>query len=259
MKKMRKSLLFILFSLIVSLLSAQDSNIVIITGKVIDAESLTPVASVFLFNTSKSFGAQSDTAGKYRVLMLKEDSIRVSCIGYYTEYWRPDFSNIKNGKIEQTIYLKPQTYMLGAVDIFATRWKAFAYEVLNTEVRENEVEKRIIKWFNETVDGEDLSNINPKAGIRIPLPIFTHREQQLKKIKEQQKIFKLDQQAKQKYNKQFISDITKLKGKELDKFMKYCTLDRDFILRTSEYELIIIVNDIFLEYQLLQQNDLKFR
>ncbi|MEA3452203.1 MAG: hypothetical protein U9Q83_09930, partial [Bacteroidota bacterium] len=248
-----------LFSLIISLLSAQDSNIVIVTGKIIDAESLTPVSSVFLFNTSKSFGAQSDTAGKFRVIMLENDSIRISCIGYYTEYWRPDFSKMKNGKIEQMIYIKPQIYKLGAVDIFATRWKAFAYEVLNTEVQEDEVEKRIVKWFNKTVDGEDLSNIDPKMGIRIPLPIFTHREKQLKKIKAQQKIDILEQQAKQKYNKQLVSDITKLKGKELDKFMKYCTLDRDFILRTSEYELIIIINDIFLEYQLLLQNKLNFR
>lgn len=251
---MRRFILLFIFSIISIFIFAQDTTVIVVTGKVIDAESLTSVPSVFLLNTTKSIGAQSDTSGKYRILMKNTDSIRISCIGYYTQYWKPDFSKIKNNKIEQVIYITPQTYQLSAVDIFSTRWKSFAYDVLNTQIEENEVDKAIVKWFNETVNGQELSNLNPKSGIQIPLPIHTHREKQLSKISQLQKIEVLEQQANQKYNKQFVSDITGLKGNDLSKFMNYCSFDRDFILKTSEYDLIIIVQEIFMEYKQKNKN-----
>ncbi len=246
---MRRISFIFLFLLTTIFLSAQDTTVIIVTGKIIDAETLKPVASVFLMNTAKSYGSQSDSSGKYRILMLKSDSIRISCIGYYTEYWKPDFSKINNNEIRQAIYIKPQTYQLSAVNIFLTRWKAFANDILNTEIKEDATEERIVRWFDKTLSKQNLSQMNPKVGIQIPIPLITHRERQLAKIKKLEKIDKLEQQAKEKYNKQFVSDITGLKGSKLNDFMKYCSFDRDFILKTSEYNLIIIVKEIYLEYQ----------
>lgn len=248
---MKKIFIYLLFLLISIPFFAQDTTIYIVSGKIIDAETLKPVPLVFLLNTSKMYGDQTDTSGKYRILMMEKDSLRISCIGYYSEYWHPDFAKADaNNKIHIPIYVKPQTYPLGRINIYQTRWDAFVYDISKTEILEDETQKRLIKWISTIVDGEDLATLNMKAGIQIPLPIYTHREKQLKKIYKQQKIDELNKKAEQKFNKELVSNITKLQGEELNNFMKYCSFDRDFILKTSEYELIVIIKEIFEEYKL---------
>lgn len=250
---MKIKILFIFLILFAIKSFSQDSTIFVVTGKVIDAETLQPIPMVFLLNTAKFHGDNTDTSGVYRILMMKSDSIRISCIGYHTEYWRPNFKDLKNDetKINIPIYLRPQTYPLGKVDIYKTRWDAFVYEIANTEIEEDETQQRLIKWINRIVENEDLSSINVKSGIQIPLPLYTSREKQLKKIKQQKRIDELNKKAEEKFNRTLVSSITKLEGDELDNFMKYCSFERDFILQTSEYELIVIIQDIFEEYKLI--------
>ncbi|MBN2894157.1 MAG: carboxypeptidase-like regulatory domain-containing protein [Bacteroidales bacterium] len=253
---MKIRFIFLILILISGQLFSQDSTIYVISGKVIDAETLKPVPLVFMLNTTKMHGANTDTSGKYRILMMKNDSIRISCIGYYTEYWQPDFSeaNAQN-KINTPIYIVPQTYPLGKIDIYQVRWESFVYDMSNLELQEDETQIRLIKWISRIVENEDLASINVKSGIQIPLPIYTSREKQLKKIKQQQRIDELNRQAEEKFNKQLVSNITKLEGPELDEFMKYCSFDRNFIIQSSEYELIVIIQDIFEEYKLNPKKD----
>jgi len=229
---------------------AQDTNIYIIVGKIIDAEELKPVPMAYIINTNRRTAVQTDTTGKFRILMDRFDNLKVSCIGYYTESIKPNFKSAdKNNKIEMVFYIKPQTYMIGKVDIYRLRWDAFIYDISQTELEEDEKTERITKWFAEIIDNEDLEKINVESGIRIPMPIYTHREKQLKKIKTQQKIDELNKIAEAKFNKELVAEITKLDGKELDDFMKYCSFERDFVIQTSEYDLIVIIMDIFKEYQ----------
>jgi hypothetical protein len=228
---------------------SQNSTVYIITGKIIDGEKLKPVPGAFVLNTNRLYGTQSDTSGKFRILMLKSDSIRISSIGYYTKYWKPDFSKAHGNFIMQNIYLKPQVYKLSPINIYALRWNAFVYDVKNTKVKENKVQKRITKWIDQMIEEENLADINLPTGIVIPLPIHTKYEKQLAKIQKDEKITKLNKMANEKFNKQLVARITGLKGKDLQKFMKYCSFDRNFILRTSEYDLIIIIQDIYKEYQ----------
>ncbi len=248
---MKKFTITILFLILFLSLMSQDTTVYVVSGKIIDAETLKPVPSVFLINIPKFSGTQTDTSGKFRILMLKGDSLRISCIGYYTEYWKPDFSkaDIKN-RISEVIYIKPQTYEIGAINIYETRWKSFVYAIANTEVPQDQTQERLITWINTIVENENLDDLNPKTSIQIPLPIHTHYEKQLAKIQRYQDIERINQQVEQKFNKQLVATITGLQGDELDFFMtKYCSFDKDFILRTPEYDLIIIVQDIFKEYQ----------
>ncbi len=230
-------------------LKAQDTTIYIVSGKIIDAETLLPVSMVYLLNVTKRFGAQTDTSGKFRILLMKGDKIRISSIGYSTDYWEPDFSKATGNYIRTTIYIVPKTYNIGAVDIYSTRWSSFLYEASQVEIAEDETQKNLIKWVDNLVDAQNLSSQNLKGGIQIVLPLYTHREKMLRKIEEQKKIDQLNKQANDKFNKDFVAGITNLSGQELDNFMGYCHFDRDFILRTSEYDLIVIVQDIYKEYE----------
>jgi len=247
---MKKILLLSIVVLFSFLAYSQDTTIYVVTGKIIDAETLQPIPRAYLLNTAKRFGTQTDNSGKFRILMMKNDSIRVSNIGFETESWYPDFSEAVGNKISTTIYLAPKTYSIGAVDIYATRWSSFLYAASQMEVEDDATQKRLVQWVESIVDAQDLSSQNLKGGLQIPLPIYTHREKMLKLIEQQKKIDELNMIADDKFNKNFVSRIVGLTGTELDEFMKVCVFDRDFIIRTSEYDLIIIVQDIYEEYKL---------
>ncbi len=247
---MRKILLLFIVSFFAIIIKAQDTTVYVVSGKIIDAETLKPASFVYLLNTSKRLATQSDTAGKFRILMMRNDKIRISSIGYKTQYWQPDFNKAKGSKIRTPIYIIPKTYKISAVNIYAARWKSFIYSTSKMDIEKDKYEKDMIEWVNEVVADQDLASQNIETGIRIPLPIRTHREKMLEKIDEQKRIDRLNAKAEAKYNAQFVSKITGLKGKELNDFMNYCSFDRDFILKTSEYELIVIVNDIYEEYKL---------
>ena len=248
---MKKTIFYFAIFLFSTPLFAQDTTIYIVSGKIFDVATLQPIPLTYLLNTTKLNGVQTDTSGKFRILITENDSIRISCIGYYTEHWQPDFSTANGlNLIYSPIYLRPQTYPLGRVDIYKTRWDAFVYDIANTEIYEDDAKRRMAKWINTIVENEDLENVNVESGIRMPLPIHTHREKQIEKISKQKKIDELNQKAEQKFNKRLVYDITKLQGAELDKFMKHCRFDRDFILKTSDYELIVIIQEIFEEYKL---------
>lgn len=249
---MRKILLLLIFVATSILSFSQDTSIYVVTGKVIDAETLQPIPMVYLLNTTKRYGAQTDTSGKYRILLMKNDKIKISSIGYNTEELDIDFSKAVGNKINETIYLIPKTYNIGAIDIYSTRWSSFLYAASQAEIEEDITQKKLIHWVETIVGDQDLSSQNLKGGIQIPLPIYTHREKMLRKIQEQQQIDQLNKMASQKFNKDFVSGIIGLDGAELDDFMRYCKFDRDFILRTSEYDLIIIIQDIYEEYKLIK-------
>lgn len=252
--KMRKVIAIIFFVLLsVSWLKSQDS-VYIVTGKVIDGETLVPVPMVFLLNTAKMYGVQTDTSGKFRMLMTRTDSIRISSIGYQTMYWKPDFADYTKKRISINIYLVPQTYSIGAVNIYDVRWSSFVQKVSETKQTTNSAQQRVINWVNKIIAEEELSKINPVTALSIPLPIATHREKMLKKIEKQKRLDKLNKLAYEKFNPKFVSEITGLEGTELKNFMTYCKFERNFILSTSKYDLIIIVEDIFKEYKLLSHN-----
>ncbi len=252
---MRTNIFLILFLLFAIKSYTQDSTVYVVTGKVIDSESLKAIPSVLLVNTTKSYATSTDTSGKYRILMTRNDKIKISCIGYETENWKPDFSksNSKNKITNEVIYLNPKTYEIGKVNIYQARWEAFVYNMANTNFEEKELDKRIIRWITKIVADEELSKAVAKSGIRIPLPISTHREKQLRMIAEQKKIDELNKIADKKFNKKLVADITQLEGQELDEFMNYCNFERNFVLSTSEYELIIIIQDIFKEYKIINK------
>lgn len=247
---MRKFLLIAFLSVTFFSVYSQDTSIFVVTGKVIDAETLQPIPMAYLLNTAKRFGAQTDTAGRFRILTMKEDVIRVSSIGYENEDYKPDFSMANGNKIVVNIYLIPKTYNIGAIDIYATRWNSFLYAASQMDIEDDATQKKLTNWVEMIIADQNLSSQNLKGGIQIPLPLYTHREKMLRKIQEQQRIDQLNKIANQKFNKDFVSNITGLTGSELDEFMKLCRFDRDFILSTSEYDLIIIVQDIYEEYKL---------
>lgn len=248
-KKMRRIILVSLLLIVITSLKSQDTTIFVVRGKIFDGETLKPVGYVLFVNKNKMLISQSDTSGKYRILMMKNDILSISCLGYKTIEWTPTQEDLQSKFIEKYFYLEPITYSIGAINIYSMRWKSFVYNMKNVDVEDKSKQKAIQEWITKVVEDQELNKINPKIGIQIVIPTYSHLEIQQKKIQERMKIEELNRQANEKFNPELVSRVTGLQGDELKRFMNFFSFDRDFILKTSEYDLVIIVKQIFEEYQ----------
>jgi len=252
---MRFSLIFVILIFFAqSLVKSQDTNIYVVRGKIYDAETLKPIGYVLFVNKNKMLISQSDTSGRYRILMMQNDILNISCLGYKTIEWKLNPEDLNSKYVDKYFYLEPLTYSIGAVNIYAMRWKSLVYSVRNLEVQDKSQQKAIEEWINKVVEQEELNKLNPKVGIQIVLPTYSHLEKQQKKIQERMKIEELNRQANEKFNPEFVSKFTGLTGEDLKKFMNTFSFERDFILKTSEYDLAVIVKQIFEEYKNQKNN-----
>ncbi|MFT4032716.1 MAG: hypothetical protein QM669_09880 [Siphonobacter sp.] len=81
--------------------------------------------------------------------------------------------------------------------------------------------------------------------------LFSKRAKGLRQLAVFQQEDRKHKLAETRYNESFVSQVTKLEGAELERFMKFCPVPDDFVLRASEYDLIQKVKDCYHRYKLL--------
>jgi hypothetical protein len=227
----------------------KDLNVIELRGKILDSETKKPVVFANIINIQKSLATLTDTSGNFRIVMLKTETIKISSIGYEIYYFNlPDTAKGLNQNT--LIYLKPKIYNLSSVNIYEERWKAFVYDMSNTKIEEDENQQRLQLWMDNLVPVDELVMIATAArGFGFPINYKTSRDRQLAKVEELMMQEELNKLADEKFNKALVTKITGLQDENLDDFMKYCKFDRDFILKRTEYDLIVIVQEIFEIYK----------
>ncbi len=221
-----------------------------VSGKVIDEQTQRPIPYALVVNVKKGNATQTDTAGRFLIAMTKNDSLRLSCLGHKTVYWSLAGKKPKHKHFEVTIYMTRRVYQLPAVDVFAVRWKTFVYQIEHAQVEKDKTQEQIQGWINKAISKEDLQALTVASrGVGFVFGGKTKYEKQLEQIKKIERYAQMEKRIHQKFNPQIVSTITGLKGKELEKFMDYLNFDRDFILQTPQYDLVIIIKQIYDEYK----------
>ena len=204
-------------------------------------------------NINKHSACISDTAGNFRIVMLKSDTVKISCIGYETTGF-----SIKNLEIPEddvvvsigTIVMKSRIYELSSVSVYAERWKSFLYDYEQVPIEEAPYyEESIEKWKNNIVDINVLQQLRTAAnGGGFPVNFNRKRIKADKKIAEFKRQDELNNAANAKYNPTIVSEITGLSIEESRKFIQHFNLDRDFIIKRNDYDIYLIVKQLYQEY-----------
>lgn len=244
-------ILIILFSFSVNLFAQEEPQIIEVTGKIVDISTKEIVEFAHLINLQKHYASVSDTSGYFRILMTETDSIRVSCIGYEVKYWSLRNKPVSDNSYNTVMYLIPRTYQLSEVSIYKIRWDAFEYDVAHTKVEKDVKQQQLQIWFDNMISDGDLKALyTVSRGVGFSIPFKTRQERQFRKLKKLKRETELNELAYQKYNKELVNNITKLEDEELENFMDYCRFERQFILNTSEYDLIVIISEIYDIYKI---------
>ena len=258
-KPMKKSIILILILFTSFQIFAQKESkkqIIELTGRIIDISTNKPIQFAHIINLKKGQGAITDTAGKFRILMTKIDTLRISSIGYEIKYWGLADTSLQIKQFNTVMYLIPKTYKISEVDIYQLRWESFLYDIAHTKIEKDKTQKKLIIWFDKIISENDLKSLTTSArGIGFTIPFKTKREKQLLKVEKLKKQAEINKIAYQKFNRELVNEITGLENKELDNFMIYGNFSTNYIINTNKYDLIVRIQEIFQNYQKNNNNN----
>lgn len=233
----------LLFFLLAFSTFAQKSYVL---GKAIDKATKKGIPSATVVNKNTKQITRTSENGNFLVRASKGDSIKISSIGY------------KNAGIEwDGVTMEP---------VFEMRQDAIALqEVVVRDKRLEQIKKQIdellatpeastkLKWK----DISNLINTNTSTPGTIGISIDGLYQLFSKEGKSRRKLEAMKQEDLKKllveyrYNAEYISFVTKLKGQELKNFMKFCNLPENFVLSANDYDLTFEVYRCLEEFQRL--------
>ena len=163
-------------------------------GKVLSSDSLSPIPDVHILSEKSYYGATSDYDGKFSMLIRKNDSLRISSVGFVTKIISVDYDSINTNNFEIT--MERDTIMLQEIDVFPYLDNHRVEEI----IRQIPVEKPfIVKGANENIGSVlyQKPRENPRANI-IQNPIqslynrFNKKERLKRKMEKNRKRLKIE-------------------------------------------------------------------
>lgn len=250
----------------------QTATWIDVSGKVIDADSLTPIASVFIYVPNQETGAISNENGFFSIKIRTTDTLVFSAVNYQSKFYiLPD--SLKKGHPYIEIPMIFRTIELEEVIVKGHFNPAAVRRYLDNLNRKriednppNIYRKRpqsepitTPKGREHTVSlGTSLEGGAALEGVLTGLAnLFNKRAKQQKRIaaylearqnREAQEAYK--DFINSKFNENVVAEATGLTGARLDEFLRYCNLTNEFIYYATEYELL---EAIFSRYYRFEQ------
>ena len=252
-----KKILTVILLSAAALTAFSQQKIYQVRGTLTDTEGK-PVQFAHVVNINKKAACISDTAGRFRVLMIKSDTVKISCLGYDVSGFTISGLNLDDKTSETSIeigsiVLREKTYELEMISVYKERWKSFVYDWQQEEPEDAPYyEKKIEHWKNNLINIDELKQISTAArGVGFGMGFLFDRKQRkaMEKVNEDKRQEVLNKEAEAKYNPQIVADITGMNLDEAREFMDHFKLDRDFILRRNDYDLYLIIKQLYKEYK----------
>jgi hypothetical protein len=203
-------------------------------GRIVDVDNK-PVVFAHVINIHRKYATITDSTGNFKMPVVEKDTIRITAIGFYTKFIGIS-SQVDIDSVFHIIKLDKRTYDLPTVNIYELRWQVFKSEFMEEKVEEDKTAKRISNWMANLVPSDELRMIF--QGARGPGFTINYKS---KSERSKQKVAKLEKKyalIAPKFNDKMISNLTGLQGKEIYKFLQYCNFTEDFLIHSTEYEII---------------------
>ena len=262
----------VLLLVLVWTVSNAQTNIINVSGKVYDADSLSPVPSVFIYIPKQEAGAISNENGFFSIQMDPSDTLVFSSVNYEsTFYVLPD--SLKRGSPYVEVPMTLRTIELEEVIVKGHLNPAAVRRYLDNVNRKKKEENPPNIYRNKPEsepktrpEGREHTvslgtSTKPEGGAALEgaltglANLFNKRAQQQKRIAAllEARQNREAQQAYQafidsKFNEDVVSEATGLTGVELNEFLDYCNLSNEFIYYASEYELLEAIFDRYYRF-----------
>ncbi|RIV25523.1 hypothetical protein DYU11_09510 [Fibrisoma montanum] len=211
-----------------------------VVGTVIDQTTKQGVDRATVVNKRTRQRARTNTAGRFFITANPGDSLIMTSQAYNRVGIR--FDGSENPQIVARA-LPPMPYRV--VDLQEVTVTAKRYEEVKREIQQVLDEPTA----SEKVTGEQAFNrIADGAGVTLLYELFAKRPKTDRKayvIMQEDRRHKL---ALERF-RLLVDQATDLKGEDVDRFFDYCDLSDEFLLRSSDYELINTIQQLRNRYR----------
>jgi len=143
--------------------------------------------------------------------------------------------------------MNEKIYQINEVEIKGITWNSFKYTIKTMELPEKEIpfSGKPLQFFNK----EQLQNLIANATrTGIPFQLKSKEERSKERVRELLEQSTISHKARQKLI-DLIDSFTDMNGEEINKFIKFCDLPRAFILNSTEYEIILVLEKKLIDYK----------
>lgn len=221
----------------VLLITAPGFSQVVLTGKVYDAETQTPLEGVSVRNKTKGSGELSDHSGFYSVTAAPRDSIEFYMLGYA----RYNYVAGEAGAQKMQVFLHVQKYLLPEVQVMAHRNPKL--DSLNRRFENAEIFNYRRPSVASTIVG---SLFHPISGLEYLAN--TAKRKRLRRFQADLIEDEHDRYVDSRYSRQQIADLTGLEGDELEKFRRNYRPSYEEIQKFTEYDMLVYIKDSYKSY-----------
>lgn len=246
---------FLLFiSLIVIAFSASAQEEIKVKGRISDPASKEPVPYVNIINKAAGKGTSSNVYGQFNLNVRAGDTLIFSAVGYGKQ------SLVIKEKLKEKsiqIYLDTEAMELKPARVFAYRdLESLKRAIVNMDMPLQNNEGLVLNLPKVTAQPQVNSDGEISGGAVITGALtgainslgLNKEYKQLQKLNQFRKEDNRRKLAQMKYNPKVVNEWTRLKGEKLMSFMEFCKLSDDFIIKSSEYELALVVQQCLSDF-----------
>lgn len=207
---------------------------------VVTGESL---PGAHIINKTDSAAAISDLDGIFRIPVVLGDTLVVSIIGFHDRAVPINDSIISVPAL--SVKMVPKIYELGEVRVNPLGSKSqFQKDFMNLELADEEhhiqgLKKVTPQDFPVWEDAEEMKKAKYALS---PLSfIYYNTNRHAKARQEYRRLMKNDrviQEARKKFDRKLVAEITRLPEDSIDQFISYCAFSDGFLIKSSKYEVV---------------------
>jgi hypothetical protein len=237
--------------------SAQESEITLISGTVINENTLLPLWNINVVNINLAKGAITDGKGNFDIPAQVNDTLLVSSIGFQSIKVRVTNDWIKNKT--SRIKITEKAYALEEVVIPPYDLTGYL-EVDSKLIPEKENYWYTIAGITKRYEGGENS---PNAFARVMNSIsnpadklynfFGKRPKELKKLTELKKDDNLRNLLQSKYDRETLSLLLGVNKKELAEIISSCSYSETFSQTANDLQVLEAISGCYEEYKILKK------
>ncbi|HXB05991.1 MAG TPA: carboxypeptidase-like regulatory domain-containing protein [Puia sp.] len=210
-----------------------------LTGKVYKANSTEHLISVSVHNITQQRYDLSEEDGSYRIQAAPGDHISFSSVGYKADTVTVTASLLTAA---YTVYLDVRAQTLQTV-----RVGQFSNYQLDSLDRRKEY-----AWVYDHGNTPRMARDRQGAdGVGVTLNVFRNTSSAAKqRVKLEKRLEKEEEEfyVDSRYNKDYVTKITKLKGDSLSEFMRKYRPSYDYCRKAANVDILVYINDSYKQY-----------
>ncbi|AWA31459.1 hypothetical protein HYN48_09315 [Flavobacterium magnum] len=247
---------FMLFSAVVSAQEKQEGQVV--SGTVINDNTLLPMPNVNIININKVRGTVSDDKGNFQIAVTASDTLHISFLGYKSIKVRVTNDWIKNKTT--TIHLTEKAYALE--EVIVRPYNLTGYLEIDAKlipIKEN---------YRYSISGlpagyEAGDAYSPNAFGRVLGSIFNPADMlynffgkkptELRRLKEMKKDDAVRNALEEKFDREMIAVLLGVTKEEIGEIMSRCNYSEQFIKTANDLQIMDAISACYEEYKILKK------